>query len=279
MWLLDPFRGRGIRSRFLHLFMPKYWPFHPRYRIPLETPLLIFIAAMPRTGSTLVKRYFGDSEGFTFETETETGPVASALQGIRIEIRKNTVLMPQVWAQFREYGNQAWYVGVVRDPRDQLLSLLETDRHPEIPRDKEFWQLWMRRYADYFRFAARHSEMGTNAALVRYEDLVRDPVGVKARFLSWVGADAAVAPTPEYHNTVGAIARGVDTSEDWKTHQHNRVHEGSLARWRKVVDLTIADAIVGYRSYPEVQAFMEQLGYGDDLGGITLSLPGIEILR
>jgi hypothetical protein len=280
MRLLNRLRGRGIKSRVLQWVSPRYWAFNPRYRVKLQRPKMIYIVAMPRTGSTLMKRYLGDNVAFSYD-DVETGRRISSDKSLqsKISLRKNTALMSEVGSLFSEHGNEAWFAGLVRDPRDQVLSLMETDRHQEIPKDERFWSFWTQRYKEFLDFVERHRDKGIRICLARYEDLVSIPVVVKADFLRWAGiAEKPESLTAEYHNTERAIAEGVDRSEDWKAHQHNKVHGASVGRWRHISDPRISEIVYHYQVVPEVQAFMRDLGYGENVGPMRIRASSLHIL-
>ena len=42
---------------------PLYWPSHSKYHKSFPKPQVVYLVAMPRTGSTLAKRYLGDRPG------------------------------------------------------------------------------------------------------------------------------------------------------------------------------------------------------------------------
>jgi hypothetical protein len=264
------------RVRWLH---PKYWPIRAKYRRCFTQPKVVHIVGMPRTGSTLAKRYLGDHEGLQIASAGEyfqAWRLADALEGARIVVDKNTVNLGLVDLIRRKYGNQAWFLCIVRDPRDELISLLETDRHQEIPRDESFWLLWEQRYSSLLQFAERYGPRGTRVALVRYEDLASDPVGTKRAFLGWLGLhDAGVTDT--YNTMVEQIALGIDETEDWKTHQTSVVHTDSVGRWR-TADAEVEGLLQAYAKFPRVVRLMELLGYGDQVVSPAVSTQHLTII-
>jgi len=262
---------------------PKYWPWQERYRVVVAHPAVLFVVGMPRTGSTLAKRYLGDHPDIELAPAgrpAQAWVLANKLSQDRIVLDKNTRNLARVREIYMDYGDYVGFLCIVRDPRDELVSLLETDRHPEIPRDRSFWPFWEQRYSSFLRFAARYGRRGAKVALIRYEDLTMFPVKVKKCFLRWLGLDAKVARiTPEYHDTVQKIAEGIDISEDWKTHQTNRVHTDSIGRWREFeFEKSNQAMLLAYREFPRVIRLMEALGYGAGVMSPTLSIRGFQLL-
>jgi hypothetical protein len=85
----------------------------------------------------------------------------------KITLIKNTRDLPRLREIHVLTGNLGWFLCIVRDPRDQLVSLLETHIHPEIPRDRSFWDMWVARHRDYIEFAETSGRRGTKVALAR----------------------------------------------------------------------------------------------------------------
>jgi hypothetical protein len=253
-------------------FHPNYWPTQARFRLQYERPRVVFMSGMPRAGTTLGKRYLGDHELFQIVPwghYSQAWRAAQEQAGAKIIVdknNKNLTIMPRIYL---EYGNQAAYLGIVRDPRDELMSLLETDYDPEIPRDESFWLCWLEQYSAFLAFARRHAHTAARVALVRYEDLALAPVRTKQSFLAWLGIHDAGVPDSSYHTTISDIAQKLDPTEDWKAHQVNEVHDSSVGRWRAAEGKT-ADLIASCHSSPAV-GLMTQLGYG-----MTLAAPQVE---
>ena len=274
---------RNAQYQFKRL-LPFYWPKHPKYNRRYPKPRVVYLLAMPRTGSTLAKRYLGEYRGLVvapnrtyrhaWRLSKKLGP-----DSIVIDKRTNNLDKEKLARIYFEYGNQVWFAGVVRDPRDQFVSLLETDRHMRVPRTEAFWPLWKAQYDLLFEFAGRRAAKGTNVCLMRYEDLVRNPAAVKSDFLRWLGIQ--IQPdeiTSIYSNVIPEIASGEDMGEDWKTHQHSEVHKNSLGRWQKVSDPAVIELLNLYRKWPDIALRMEQLGYGDSVQPVKWRIEGIHLL-
>jgi hypothetical protein len=266
----------------LKRLLPAYWPNHSKYHCRPVRPRVVYLVAMPRTGSTLAKRYLGEHPALVVapnQPYRHAWRLANQLQPQRIVIDKRINNLDKIGSIYFEFGNWAWFAGIVRDPRDELVSLLETDRHPEVPRSPDFWNYWLAKYQRLLAFAKAHADAGVQLCLVRYEDLVHDPILVKGQFLKWLGIDAQADQLSVcYGNTIAQIAAGEDVTEDWKTHQQHAVHQESVGRWRSVVQPKHARLIRYYRQLPAVERFMHMLGYGEGVQILDHDLDGMKAL-
>jgi hypothetical protein len=262
--------------------LPSYWPSHSKYHSRPRQPRVAYVVATPRTGSTLAKRYLGEHPALCVARNApyrHAWRLARRVHPKQIVIDKRTDNLDKIQNIHFDYGNWAWFAAIVRDPRDQLVSLLETDRHFEVPRTLEYWTYWYAKYERLFAFAREHLGTGLGICLVRYEDLVRDPIRIKQQFLKWLGVDVEPRElSATYRNTVAEIAAGVDVTEDWKTHQQNEVHQESVGRWRSVTQLKHARLMAYHRELPEVDRLMKALGYGDRTLAVKAHFGGIVLL-
>jgi hypothetical protein len=265
----------------LKRLLPFYWPIHSKYKTRFKRPRVVYLLAMPRTGSTLAKRYLGEHQSLVIapnRTYRHSWKLAKELKSgsIVIDKRTNNLDEDKLNRIFFDYGNMVWFAGIIRDPRDQLISLLETDRHDKVPRNEEFWTYWMEKYRLLFDFAKKHASNGANVCLIRYEDLAQHPLVIKRDFLKWLGIEVQTEElTFGYSNVVQEIASGEDDSEDWKTHRNKEVHKDSIGRWRHVQDPAAMKLLTCYRQLPEVNRLMKYLGYEEDIVPITKDLEGI----
>ena len=238
------------------------------------------MSGMPRAGTTLGKRYLGDHERLQIVPWGHFSQAWQAAQkqgSTKIIVDKNNKNLTIMGRIYHEYGNEAAYLGIVRDPRDELISLLETDYDPEIPRDESFWQCWLEQYSAFLSFARHHQHQGARVALVRYEDLALSPVPTKQSFLAWIGLEGSKVGDASYHTTVTEIAEGINTTEDWKAHQVNEVHDNSVGRWRDATGDRAA-LLRSYDSFPAVVSLMSQLGYREFVEDPEPDTMGIKIL-
>lgn len=261
---------------------PTYWPSNARYHKPVPRPRVVYLIAMPRTGSTVAKRYLGEHEGLLVapnQSFRHAWKLARQVGAQQIVVDKRINNIDKLERIYFEYGNHVWFTAIIRDPRDELLSLLETDRHQEVPRTVAFWRYWLNRYQGVLDFAAEHAPSGCRVGLLRYEDLVTRPETAKRDFLCWLGFEVAPeAVVNHYTNTDPNIAAGVDVTEDWKTHQHNEVHRESFGRWQRVDRPDWRELIVAYQKDAAVREFMLRFGYGDKVAPMTETPAGAILL-
>jgi hypothetical protein len=222
---------------------------------------MVSVLSMPRTGSTLAKRYLGAFQAVEiaplqdFEKSLE-----QARSGSAILFDKKTDNIKRLHQIIPATRGEVAFVCLVRDPRDELLSLSEIDRHRPVPRDARFWPYWVHRYTRVLKVLRRLRAFGIPAALVRYEDLAMRPVDVKRAFLAWMGLDAEAVD--EAYEAV-ADDEAVSRREDWKAHQHSRVHSSSVGRYRSA-EGEIAKAISAFTQYPPASRLMKKLGYNEN---------------
>lgn len=263
----------GHSIRLVASCQPKYW-------MRCHQPRIVFITGMPRSGTTLAKRYLGEhpelviappgkyQDGWAFAVEAPQG---------KIIVFKNTRNMSILNEIYTAYGNKAWFLCVVRDPRDELTSLFETDIHPEIPRNEMFWALWKERYLLFFDFARIYSNKGTRVAIVRYEDLVLNPSRTKATFLKWLRLLPAELGTS--YQTIPEIALGPRRGEDWKTHKNGNIHTESLGRWCQESNPKRLQTMLYYKQCADIVKLMCMLGYGEEITDPTIRVEGLTLLR
>lgn len=223
---------------------------------------MVSVLSMPRTGSTLAKRYLGAFEAVDIAPlqDFETSLAQSRGASSAIVLDKKTDNIKRLHRIVPQTRGDVAFICLVRDPRDQLLSLAETDRHRPVPRDAQFWPYWVHRYRRALRVLRRLAALDVPVALVRYEDLATRPVEVKGAFLAWLGLEAH-----ELDDGYAAVSgdTAVSRREDWKAHEHSRVHSSSVGRYTEA-DGEIADAIDAYRYYAPARRLMTELGYRPD---------------
>jgi hypothetical protein len=232
---------------------------------------MISILSMPRTGSTLAKRYLGAFDAVEiaplqhFEKSLEQA--RNATDG-RLLLDKKTDNIKRLHQIIPAIRGEVGFVCLVRDPRDELLSLSETDRHRPVPRDGRFWPYWVHRYRRALKALRRLSGLGVPVALVRYEDLATHPVEVKRSFLEWLSLDPR--ELDENYDTVTGD-ESISSREDWKAHQHSRVHDSSVGRWKSASG-EVRAAIEAHRQYRPARRLMRKLGYVLDESSTTGSV-------
>ena len=254
----------------LKLF-PIYWSFRTRdylfwkltsvarSKLPTNTePKIVFIIGMPRTGSTLAKRYLGSHKDIKiaeYESYRESFSLAQSLEFPKILLDKATYNIDQIHNIDTLAKNKARYLGIVRDPRAELVSLLEKpDFHAEIPRNKIFWASWEFRYSRLLSSLKIISKTTSDARIIRYEDLATNPIGIKEAFCKWINISGRDDISNQYEPLPGT------PSEDWKVHSTNKVHPKSIDRWR---DYSGKDSwlLDFYKEYMPAKKLMKDFGY------------------
>ncbi|MCP4602707.1 MAG: glycosyltransferase [Proteobacteria bacterium] len=223
-----------------------------------KTPPVVYMTGMPRTGSSLMKNYFGDFPGLEimpFQRKGFFDTWEKSAQCDDILIDKSTHYIRNLNDILVGTAGRAAFCCIVRDPRDQLTSLFEFDGHPELPRTKRFWKKWVKQYSSFLRFAEqRHN---ARCFLIRYEDLVLFPVEAKTAFLEWIGLDVRAEPiTPEYR-----VAHDNDI-QDPKVSRNNKVVPRSIGCYRKTEGARLKNLIEGYKDFEEAGKLMHRLDYG-----------------
>ncbi len=240
----------------------------PQFYIKYLQPRIVFMTGMPRSGTTLSMRYFVKHPKMTLVKSTYNNniPLRSIAPRDHIALEKSTRYLRGLPVLYNRYGNQAWYICIVRDPRDIFLSLSETDIHPEVPRTVKFWEFWYNSWQGVFKFSRkRHVPI----VWLRYEDLVVDPVKIKRAFQIWLSLPQSDLTSDYDSDQYYAIpGRG----EDWKANSHQQVHQKSISRWKSnSYSVEIRNVLDFYINNPQYIELMHQFGYTSD-GYTTPSL-------
>jgi hypothetical protein len=220
---------------------------------------MVSLISMPRTGSSLAKRYLGGFDRIKIadlQNFLASYSQSRSLSAGTILFDKKTANIRKLHQLIPRTAGDVALLCLVRDPRDQLISLSETDRHKPVPRDARFWPFWVHRYRRTLIALSRLGRLGYPVALVRYEDLVEAPTVVKAAFLSWLGFDSVdVDDAYEPVHDDGASRR-----EDWKVHGQSRVSAASVGRWQQA-DTCSAGVVSALHAYKPALRLMRRLGY------------------
>jgi len=253
-----------------------WWRFWRRY----ETPRGIILIGLPRSGTTLAKRYLGDRPGLWIAPGGQD-VYAQWKEGEnkakdRITIVKSTRLLKVLHELYNSFGNRAWYLCILRDPRDQLISLFEVpDYHQEIPRDASFWDAWVENLEQFEQFVPYGTRRGTQVSLMRYEDLVALPVAMKIQFLRWLGLNTE--HVTDTYQPVESM-RHEFSGEDHKTHRQSKVHSDSVGRHTSEQDPKKRALLDGWNNHPAAKTWMQSLGYAPS-AAFRLSIPGLTVFQ
>ena len=231
-------------------------------------PQIVYMTGMPRTGSSLMKNYLGEYSGLKVEPFEPKGFYISwhkSTYSNEILIDKSTHYIRALKRILRAVGCYAYICCIVRDPRDQLASLFEFKRHPELPRTDKFWDKWYKQYSNFFSTA--ENNLNVNFFFFKYEDLVRHPVQVKLRFLTWLGFKVDRSKLTSNYK----IAH-LDDIQDDNVVTMKKISSRSLDRHKKITDPQLLSIINGYEDKPQIYAFMNKLGYtNSSIGSINIS--------
>ncbi len=235
---------------------------------------VVYMTGMPRTGSSLMKNFLGSHSELEVQPFQPDGFFVSwrkSFHAKKILVDKSTHYIRALNRIWPATGENAVFCCVVRDPRDQLVSLFESERHPEISRGMRFWKQWAGQYEGLLKFAERNSN--ARCFLVRYEDLVGHPVQAKQAFLTWLGVNFnAGAITSDY------IISHEKDDQDPNVGTTNRITNKSVGRCREVDNPVWRGIIDGYHNIPRALALMKVFGFGEDGIG-KLQNPGIHNLK
>lgn len=225
-------------------------------------PRVCYLSGFPRSGTTMLKYYFGSHPGLmqtAFTTRGFTaawGEARGGVTGDAVLIDKSNHYIYSLENIFRACGDAVKVCIIVRDPRDSLVSFAGYGENREVPRDAAFWNYWARQHRALLAFAER-SAHGRNVFVLRYEDLVRFPEHAKAAFLTWLGmVTAPDEVTREYTNQ--------NPGEGWDDSVHRRrmVSDYAIQKWtRTEVPEAMRRLTGGWRDYPEAREMMHQFGY------------------
>lgn len=124
---------------------------------------------------------------------------------------------------------------LLRDPRDMLASMVafnEKRGYLEFGRENvasdEEWLLRLRRGVG--RLVGAWRARSDRARVLRYEDLITDPVGALSPILDYLGPAAAPG------SIEGLIARASANAPELAAHRTSKSAERSIGRWRQSLD-------------------------------------------
>ncbi len=225
---------------------------------------VVYVTGFPRSGTTLLKYFFGTAEGFQQTAFDPSGfqkawSKAQASPG-EVLVDKSNHYIYSADNIFRACGRKVAMVTVVRDPRDCIVSFLKYHENREVPRDMKFWDYWTGQHERFFDFA-EHSGYGDRIIVLRYEDLVTAPEAAKAYFLNALGRSVS-------SDQLDASYINQNPGEGWddSVHEHDRVSTFALSKWRQIEapDHSLKELLDGWRNHPRAVRMMDRLGYTED---------------
>jgi len=225
---------------------------------------VVYVSGFPRSGTTVLKYFFGTGEGFEQTPFDPSGFQKAWLQAQdtvgKVLVDKSNHYIYSADNIFRTCGRHAALVSTVRDPRDCIVSFLRYHENREVPRDMKFWDYWADQH-QYFLGFAEYSGFGDRIVVLRYEDLVRAPEAAKAFFLKAIGQECDVSQ-------IDSSYTNQNPGEGWNdsVHEHNRIGTFALSKWKQIEepDERLSELLNGWKQHPRAARIMARLGYTDD---------------
>lgn len=236
-------------------------------------PEVVYVTGLPRTGSSLLKNYIGGEEetrAIPFQDFGYQNAWEISKNEKRIVIDKATHYIWSIDEIYESYGDSVAFMVIIRDPRDQLLSLMDTFLHLEIPRGKRFGEFWRSAIENVIEFSERKEPQ--KLFILRYEDLVKKPSKVLSSFGEWVNIDV------ENEGRKYDIVNKND-SQDHKLYYKNEIHKSSMEKYLSMEDEYRSRAVKMLMGEEDVVNMMRELGYEEEgVGDISLRLEGSGII-
>ena len=220
----------------------------------------VVICGFPRTGSTLLQLMI---ESCVDDVKTFDGEV-EALWAAPWALRNHTHMLTkfprdigQVTAireYYRHHTGAAQFVLMLRDPRAVLTSM-----HKAYPSDQGYYVSFERWQAIFERF--RRIARDSDVAVVRYEDLVRDPDTVGTTLAETVGWNMR-RPFAQYELYLDQKAHARDSMTEGALGGLRAVEASRISGWRQPQHLPRLRAML--EAIPDMPAHLIELGYEQD---------------
>lgn len=247
----------------------------PHAAYPDGRPRVCYMSGFPRSGTTMLKYYFGSHPGLVQTSFTTKGffsaweKAEELATGNEILIDKSNHYIYSLENIFRAYGDAVKACIIVRDPRDSLVSFASYQENREVPRDHRYWDYWAHQHQQLIDFAET-SPHGKHLFVIRYEELVRFPEHAKAAFLTWLGIPTrADQINREYVNQ--------NPGEGWDDSVHKRrdVSDYAIQKWTKTdpIPSEMVPVLDSWRENAKARQLMHLFGYNAD-GFTTPALDG-----
>jgi hypothetical protein len=279
---------KGLTKQYIALRKKREWDFARQHPAPTsENPSddrddlkVVYVTGFPRSGTTVLKYFFGTGEGFEQTPFDPSGFQKAWLQAQqtngKVLVDKSNHYIYSVDNLFRACGRKAALVSAVRDPRDCIVSFLRYHENREVPRDMKFWDYWADQH-EYFLGFAEHSGFGDRIIVLRYEDLVQAPESSKAFFLNAIGQQCDVTDIDASYNNQ-------NPGEGWQdsVHEHNRIGTFALSKWQQIEepDKRLRELLNGWKNHPAAARIMARLGYTEDgFGDVEMAPKNFHFFR
>ncbi len=219
-------------------------------------PQVIYITGLPRTGTSLLKNYLASKstlKAIPFQEKGFHKAWSASKEKRRPILDKATHYISNLSKIYESYGDKVGFIVVVRDPRDQIISLRETYLHLEIPRSHKFFNTWANTLENTLKFRECYKPCWFK--MVKYEDLVENP----PLLLNEISKDLNIEILQEDEKKYD-IAHEND-SQDHKVTKHKNIHTKSVKRYRDTTDQDTLSIISHIEKNKNVQKYLEVLNY------------------
>ena len=261
---MPPPAKRVLTASYIRMRKVREWIAKELQPLPPQgqAPRIVYVTGFPRSGTTLLKYFYGSHPGLRQTTFNPAGfhhawRLAQAYEGDEILIDKSNHYIYALETMFEALGDAIRICVIVRDPRDCIASLIHYGENREVPRSPAFWAYWGKQHAKLIDLACHHP-LRDQLHLVRYEDLVRFPTEAKAAFLRWLDFDV----TPHQLDRSYEVQH---PGEGWhdSVFEQREVSAGALQKWQSVSDPPgwAAELIPAWQDDPGIAATMASLGY------------------
>ncbi|MEM7386206.1 MAG: sulfotransferase [Verrucomicrobiota bacterium] len=231
-----------------------------------EPPRVVYLTGFPRSGTTMLKYYFGTHEGLKQTPFDPAGffrswdAAGSPENEDVLLVDKSNHYLYALENLFAAYGDAVRVCVIIRDPRDCLVSCTRYRENREVPRDVSFWSYWYRLQSDLDGFIAR-TPLRDCLWVLRYEDLVRFPEHCKTAYLQWLGFDVE-------EEDIDRRYTDQHPGDGWSdsVHDYREVNDMALQKWTKTPDLPdwASSILQSWQEDPGVTALMRSYGYTID---------------
>jgi hypothetical protein len=264
---MPPPAKRVLTSSYIRVRKFREWCAAEFQALPAQgkAPKIVFLTGFPRSGTTMLKYYYGSHPGLRQTPFNPAGffhawALANEGGSEEILIDKSNHYIYAIGQIFAAYGDAVRVCVIVRDPRDCIASFVKYQENREVPRSPEFWRYWADQHSKLLRFA-KENQYGHCLHLIRYEDLVRFPEQAKAAFLQGIGFNITADDLDRHYEIQ-------HPGESWHDSVFDRrvVGDHALQKWKSAEELPAwaANLLPAWQDDPQVAATMNALGYNED---------------
>lgn len=219
-------------------------------------PQVIYITGLPRTGTSLLKNYLASksiAKSIPFQEKGFHKAWSISEENCRPILDKATHYITNLGKIYETYGDNVGFIVVVRDPRDQIISLRETYLHLEISRSYKFSNTWVNTLENTLKFRERCKPCWFK--LIKYEDFVDN----SSLLLNELSKDMNIEILQDYDKNY-EIAHDND-SQDHKVVKHKNIHTKSVGRYQNVTDNDTLRIVKRIEQKEDVQKYLKMFNY------------------